>query len=224
VPVSTRVALVDDQTLVRAGFRALLERDPGIAVIGEASDGAEAVELARQERPDIVLMDIRMPVLDGIEATRAIVGDASLRDVRVIVLTTFEADEYVFDALRAGAGGFLLKDTDPDELRRAVHVVAGGEALLSPGVTRRLIEGFVTGVRPHRLDDTPLGVLTEREREIVGLVGGGLSNEEISRRVFISPATVKTHVGRALFKLGARDRAQLVMIAYETGLVVPGVR
>ncbi|MEU8380262.1 response regulator transcription factor [Streptosporangium sp. NPDC048865] len=222
--MSTRVALADDQTLVRAGFRALLERDPGIAVVGEAADGAEAVELAREERPDVVLMDIRMPVLDGIEATRAIVGDASLRDVRVVVLTTFEADEYVFDALRAGASGFLLKDTDPGELRRAVHVVAGGEALLSPGVTRRLIEGFVTGTRPHRLDDTPLNVLTEREREIVGLVGGGLSNEEISRRVFISPATVKTHVGRALFKLGARDRAQLVMIAYETGLVVPGVR
>ncbi|GAA4192162.1 response regulator transcription factor [Streptosporangium oxazolinicum] len=222
--MSTRVALVDDQTLVRAGFRALLERDPGIVVVGEASDGAEAVELARRERPGIVLMDIRMPVLDGIEATRAIVGDASLRDVRVVVLTTFEADEYVFDALRAGASGFLLKDTDPGELRRAVHVVAGGESLLSPGVTRRLIEGFVTARRPHRLDDTPLNVLTEREKEIVGLVGGGLSNEEISRRVFISPATVKTHVGRALFKLGARDRAQLVVIAYETGLVVPGVR
>ncbi|WP_440106678.1 response regulator [Streptosporangium sp. H16] len=222
--MSTRVALVDDQTLVRAGFRALLERDPGIVVVGEASDGAEAVELVRGERPDIVLMDIRMPVLDGIEATRAIVGDASLRDVRIVMLTTFEVDEYVFDALRAGASGFLLKDTDPDELRRAVHVVARGEALLSPGVTRRLIEGFVTGERPHRLDDTPLGVLTEREKEIVGLVGGGLSNEEISRRVFISPATVKTHVGRALFKLGARDRAQLVVIAYETGLVVPGVR
>ncbi|MGJ6968731.1 response regulator [Streptosporangium sp. G11] len=222
--MSTRVALADDQTLVRAGFRALLERDPGIVVVGEAPDGAEAVELARAERPDIVLMDIRMPILDGIEATRIIAGDASLRDVRIVVLTTFEVDEYVFDALRAGASGFLLKDTDPDELRRAVHVVAGGESLLSPGVTRRLIEGFVAGDRPHRLDDTPLGVLTEREKGIVALVGGGLSNEEISRRVFISPATVKTHVGRALFKLGARDRAQLVVIAYETGLVVPGTR
>ncbi|MFF3437979.1 response regulator [Streptosporangium sp. NPDC002721] len=222
--MSTRVVLVDDQTLVRAGFRALLERDPAIVVVGEAADGAGAVELARAERPDVVLMDIRMPVLDGIEATRIIAGDASLRDVRVVVLTTFEADEYVFDALRAGASGFLLKDTDPDELRRAVHVVARGEGLLSPGVTRRLIEGFVATGRTHRLDDTPLGVLTEREREIVALVGGGLSNEEISRRVFISPATVKTHVGRALFKLGARDRAQLVVIAYETGLVVPGTR
>ncbi|GII95064.1 response regulator [Sinosporangium siamense] len=222
--MSTRIVLADDQTLVRAGFRALLERADDLLVVGEAANGAEAVELARAEHPDVILMDIRMPVMDGIEATRTIVGDAALQSTRIVVLTTFEVDDYVFDALRAGASGFLLKDIDPDDLRRAVRLVARGESLLSPSITRRLIETFVSGDPTVRLDDKPLGVLTEREREIVGLVGEGLSNEEIAQRVFVSPATVKTHVGRALLKLRARDRAQLVVIAYETGLVVPGSR
>ena len=214
--------LADDQTLVRAGFRVLLERGDGIEVIGEVSNGAEAVDAARSARPDVVLMDIRMPVLDGLEATRRIVADELLAGVRVVVLTTFELDEYVFEALRAGASGFLLKDIDPDDLRQAVRVVAGGNALLSPSVTRRLITEFSS--RPARPTSDPqrLAALTDREREVLALVGGGLSNEEIGRRLFMSPATAKTHVSRALAKLGARDRAQLVVLAYETGLVTPG--
>jgi DNA-binding NarL/FixJ family response regulator len=217
-----RVLLADDQKLLRAGFRVLLERGDDIEVVGEAADGAEAVDAARTARPDIVLMDIRMPVLDGLEATRRIVADELLGGVRVVVLTTFELDEYVFEALRAGASGFLLKDIDPDDLRQAVRVVAGGEALLSPSVTRRLITEFAS--RPARPPSDParLAALTEREREVLALVAGGLSNDEIGRRLFMSPATAKTHVSRAMAKLGARDRAQLVMVAYETGLVTPG--
>jgi DNA-binding NarL/FixJ family response regulator len=219
-----RVLLADDQNLVRAGFRVLLERSGDIEVVGEVADGAEAVDAARAARPDVVLMDIRMPVLDGLEATRRIVADELLAGVRVVVLTTFELDEYVFEALRAGASGFLLKDIDPDDLRQAVRVVAGGNALLSPSVTRRLITEFAT--RPARVPSNParLEVLTVREREVLALVGGGLSNEEIGRRLFMSPATAKTHVSRAMAKLGARDRAQLVMVAYETGLVTPTPR
>lgn len=216
-----RVALADDQTLVRSGFRALLERADDIEVVGEAADGAEAVTLARAERPDVVLMDIRMPGVDGLEATRRIAGDDALAGVRVIMLTTFELDEYVFEALHAGASGFLLKELEPDELRDAVRVVAGGDALLSPSVTRRLIREFVS--RPGRRRHAPdrLEELTAREREVVGLVAEGLSNDELAERLVISPATAKTHVNRAMSKLGAHDRAQLVVIAYETGLVRP---
>ena len=228
-----RVLLVDDQGLVRAGFRALLDDADDIEVVGEAGDGAAAVELARSARPDVVLMDIRMPVLDGLEATRRIVADELLAGVRVLVLTTFELDEYVFEALAAGASGFLLKNTDPAELVRAVRVVAEGEALLAPSVTRRLIAEFADrrsrrsefmGRRPEA-DSTPfpdLSVLTEREREVMALAGAGLSNEEIAERLVVSPATARTHVSRAMVKLGARDRAQLVVFAYESGLVSPG--
>jgi DNA-binding NarL/FixJ family response regulator len=217
-----RVLLADDQTLVRAGFRVLLERGDDIEVIGEVSNGAEAVDAARSARPDVVLMDIRMPVLDGLEATRRIVADELLAGVHVVVLTTFELDEYVFEALRAGASGFLLKDIEPDDLRQAVRVVAAGDALLSPSITRRLITEFAS--RPARPASDPqrLAALTDREREVLALVGGGLSNEEIGRRLFMSPATAKTHVSRAMAKLGARDRAQLVVAAYEGGLVTPG--
>jgi DNA-binding NarL/FixJ family response regulator len=217
-----RVLLADDQALVRAGFRVLLEREDGVEVVGEAADGAEAVSAARALLPDVVLMDVRMPVLDGIEATRRISGDQRLAGVRVVVLTTYELDEYVFAALRAGASGFLVKDIDPADLRQAVRVVAAGEALLSPGVTRRLIAEFVATGMPGQLDPGRLAPLTEREREVLALVGGGLSNGEIAARLFMSPATAKTHVSRAMTKLGARDRAQLVVIAFETGLVAPG--
>jgi DNA-binding NarL/FixJ family response regulator len=217
--VSIRVLLADDQTLVRSGFRVLLERADGIEVVGEAADGAEALELARSLRPDIVFMDIRMPGMDGLEATRRIAADARLADVRVIILTTFDHDEYVFDALHAGASGFLLKDLEPDDLRDAVRVVAAGESLLSPRVTRRLIAEFVAQPGRRRHSPAELGELTEREREVMTLVAAGLSNDEIAERLVISPATAKTHVSRILLKLGARDRAQLVVIAYESGLV-----
>jgi len=225
-----RVLLVDDQGLVRAGFRALLDDAGDIEVVGEAGDGVAAVELARSTRPDVVLMDIRMPVLDGLEATRRIVADELLAGVRVLVLTTFELDEYVFEALAAGASGFLLKNTDPMELLRAVRVVAEGEALLAPSVTRRLIHEFTArhrrsesvGRRSEADSKVDLGALTEREREVMALVGAGLSNEEIAERLVVSPATARTHVSRAMVKLGARDRAQLVVFAYESGLVSPG--
>ena len=220
--MSVRVLLADDQTLVRSGFRVLLDRAGDVEVIGEVSNGADAVEGARRERPDIVLMDIRMPVMDGLEATRRIASDRRLAGVRVIILTTFDADEYVFEALHAGASGFLLKDVDPDDLRAAVRVVASGEALLSPSVTRRLIAEFTAQPGRQRHAPEELGELTEREREVMGLVAAGLSNDEIGRRLVISPATAKTHVSRILLKLGARDRAQLVVIAYETGLVSAG--
>ncbi len=217
-----RVLLADDQALLRAGFRVLLDSAADIEVVGEASDGAEAVRLVRQVGPDVVLMDIRMPGVDGLEATRRIGADQDLAHVKVLILTTFEADDYVYQALQAGASGFLVKDTEPAELLQAVRVVARGDSLLSPGVTRRLIADIVA--RPPRPMAPPavLAVLTEREREVLTLVAGGLSNEQIAARLFLSPLTAKTHVSRAMTKLGVRDRAQLVVLAYETGLVTPG--
>jgi DNA-binding NarL/FixJ family response regulator len=216
-----RVVLVDDQALVRAGFRALLDSEEDIEVVGEAGDGEEGVRRIRSLHPDVALMDIRMPGLDGIEATRRIAADDRLRDVHVVILTTFETDEYVFEALRAGASGFLVKDTEPVELLRALRVVANGDALLSPGVTRRLIAEFATQ-RPSRAAVPGLDSLTEREREVMTLVAAGLSNEEIAERLVVSPATAKTHVSRVMGKLEARDRAQVVVFAYESGLVTPG--
>jgi DNA-binding NarL/FixJ family response regulator len=213
-----KVLLADDQALVRAGFHALLNRAEDIEVIGEAADGAEAVEIARRTRPDVVLMDVRMPRLDGIAATAELCADPQLAGTRVIVITTFELDEYVHSALRAGASGFLLKDVEPDELRRAVRVVAGGEALLAPSVTRRLIAEFTRRARSTG-QEARLALLTEREREVVALVGKGLSNDELAGELFISPATAKTHVSHAMTKLGTRDRAQLVVFAYDSGLV-----
>jgi DNA-binding NarL/FixJ family response regulator len=216
-----RVLLADDQALVRAGFRALLSAEPDIDVVGEATDGAEAVRLAAATRPDVVLMDIRMPNVDGLEATRRIAADPRLADTRIVILTTFELDEYLFEALRVGAAGFLVKDTEPVELLRGVRAVAAGDGLLSPGVTKRVIEAFVSRAKapatPKALDQ-----LTDREREVMALVGAGLSNDEIAARLVVSPATAKTHVSRTMIKLGARDRAQLVVYAYEAGLVRPG--
>jgi DNA-binding NarL/FixJ family response regulator len=216
-----RVLLADDQALVRAGFAALLDAQEDMQVLGEASDGAEAVRLAAAGCPDVVLMDIRMPGMDGLEATRRIAADKRLAAVRIIILTTFELDEYVFEALRAGATGFLVKHTEPAELVRAVRAVAAGDALLSPGITRRLIAEFAgRSTQPPPVAE--LGRLTDRERELTTLVAAGLSNDDIAGRLFLSPATVKTHVNRAMMKLGARDRAQLVVFAYEAGLVHPG--
>jgi DNA-binding NarL/FixJ family response regulator len=221
--MSVRVLLADDQALVRAGFRALLDAEEGIDVVGEAADGEQAVALAGEHEPDVVLMDVRMPRLDGLEATARIT--AGLPGCRVVVLTTFELDDYVFGALRAGASGFLLKDVEPADLVVAVRVVAAGEALLAPRVTRRLIEAFATRGedRPSVVDRERLAELTAREREVLALVGQGLSNAEIAERLVVSPLTAKTHVSRLFLKLGARDRAQLVVVAYETGLVVPAV-
>ncbi len=216
-----RVLLADDQVLVRAGFRALLEAESDIEVVGEAGDGEEAVRLATSLVPDVVLMDIRMPGSDGLEATRRIVSDERLAEVRIIILTTFDLDEYVFEALRLGASGVLVKDTEPTDLLRGVRAVTQGDALLSPSITRRLIAELVTWHKwpgPAR----SLEALTDREREVVGLVAAGLSNSEIAERLVVSPATAKTHVSRAMVKLGARDRAQLVVFAYESGLVQPG--
>ncbi|HEY7361538.1 MAG TPA: response regulator transcription factor [Streptosporangiaceae bacterium] len=218
-----RVVLADDQVLVRAGFRALLDAQDDIEVVGEAGDGEEAVRLATELTPDVVLMDVRMPGTDGLAATRRISADGHLAGVRVVILTTFELDEYVFEAIRSGASGFLVKDTEPDELVQAVRVVAGGDALLSPSVTRRLIGEFAARAKePH--DATGLDELTDREQEVLALVADGLSNHEIAKRLYVSPATAKTHVSRAMIKLRARDRAQLVVIAYESGLVRPGWR
>jgi DNA-binding NarL/FixJ family response regulator len=218
-----RVVLADDQALLRAGIRALLDAEDDIEVVGEAADGAEAVALVRQTEPDVVLMDIRMPGTDGLEATRQIVADDRLAGTRVVVLTTFDLDEYVFEAVRLGASGFLVKDTEPAELLRGVRAVAAGDALLSPGVTRRLIGEFATRSRPHAVPAADrLGELTDREREVVALVGEGLNNDEIATRLFLSPATAKTHVSRSMVKLHLRDRAQLVVLAYESGLVRPG--
>ncbi|MGY0056216.1 response regulator [Streptomyces sp. LZ34] len=216
-----RVMLADDQILVRAGFRALLDAQPDIEVVGEAADGQRAVDQVRELRPEVVLMDIRMPVLDGLAATRRITEDPALGEVKVVMLTTFELDEYVFEAIRAGASGFLVKDTEPEELLRAVRAVVAGDALLSPGVTRRLIAEFATRSK-EPAPAAALAELTEREREVMALVGIGLSNEEIARRLVVSPLTAKTHVSRTMIKLGARDRAQLVVLAYESGLVRPG--
>ncbi|MGW1989037.1 response regulator transcription factor [Embleya sp. NPDC001921] len=218
-----RLVLADDQALVRAGFRALLTAQPDMEVVGEAGEGGEAIRLTGELRPDVVLMDIRMPGMDGLEAARLIAADPALTDVRVIILTTFDLDEYVFEALRNGASGFLVKDTEPAELLRGVRVVAAGDALLSPNVTRRLIEEYAAGAsRPTAAPAAELALLTEREREIVGLVGRGLSNDEIAEHLVLSPLTAKTHVSRAMTKLSVRDRAQLVVFAYETGLVTPG--
>ncbi|MBB5872112.1 DNA-binding NarL/FixJ family response regulator [Allocatelliglobosispora scoriae] len=216
------VLLADDQALVRAGFRALLDAQPDITVVGEAPNGEVAISMALQSTPDVVLMDIRMPVLDGLAATRRIAADERLVNTRVIVLTTFELDEYVFTAIRDGAAGFLVKDTEPADLVRAVRVVAAGEALLSPGVTRRLIAEYATRSRSTEKPTRQLESLTDREREVVALVALGLTNEEIAARLVVSPLTAKTHVSRAMIKLNARDRAQLVVLAYESALVRPG--
>jgi DNA-binding NarL/FixJ family response regulator len=216
-----RVLVADDQELVRAGFRMILEAQDDIEVVGEAGDGDEAVQLARRHRPDIVLMDIRMPSTDGLTATRTITADDRLAEVRIVILTTFELDEYVFEAIRSGACGFIVKDTKPVELLAAVRAVAEGDALLSPGVTRRLIGEFAARTREaHR--PPALDALTEREREVMALVAEGLTNDEIAERLVISKLTAKTHVSRAMVKLGARDRIQLVVFAYESGLVRPG--
>ena len=216
-----RIVLADDQALVRSGFAALLDAEDDITVVGEAADGVEAIRLAVREKPDVLLMDIRMPRLDGIEATRKIAADPALRAVHVIILTTFEMDEYIFAAIRSGAAGFLVKDTDAAELIRAVRTVAAGEALLSPGVTRRLIAEFAARTKDPR-PVRGMDELTDRERQVLALIATGLSNEEIARQIYISQSTVKTHAARAMMKLGARDRAQLVVFAYEGGLVRPG--
>jgi DNA-binding NarL/FixJ family response regulator len=219
----TRVLVADDQSAVRAGFAALISAQEEMEVVGEAGNGREAVDLARRTFPHVVLMDVRMPVLDGLEATRLICSDRTLADTRVLVLTTFDLDEYVYAALRAGASAFLLKDAGPDELLQAIGVVAGGDALLAPSVTRRLISEFAARPDPQTAP-AELDELTRREREILELVAAGLSNADIARRLVISPLTAKTHVARILAKLDCHDRAQLVTLAYETGLVTPGAR
>ena len=222
--MTIRVVLADDQALVRAGFRVLLDTEDGFEVVGEAADGVEAVAAARASHPDVVVMDIRMPGVDGLAATREITDDPDLADVKVLVLTTFDLDEYVFDALRSGASGFLLKDTEPVELLRALRVVADGDALLAPTVTKRLISEFVARPEHRRPAPDALGELTDREREVLALVAGGMSNDEIAAHLVISPATSRTHVSRIITKLHARDRAQLVVLAYESGLVRPSRR
>jgi DNA-binding NarL/FixJ family response regulator len=216
-----RVLIADDQALVRGGFKALLDARDDIEVVGEAADGAQAVSLAKTLRPDVVLMDIRMPVLDGLQATRQVTADPRLAGVHIIILTTFQLDEYLFEALRYGASGFLVKDTEPVDLVTAVRVVAQGDSLISPGMTKRLVAEFASRSKEPR-PASELGVLTEREREVMALVAGGLTNDEIAERLYMSPATARTHVSRAMTKLGARDRTQLVVLAYETGLVRPG--
>ena len=218
-----RVAIADDQQLVRAGFAALVDSEPDLEVVGEASTGAEAVALVTRTKPDVVLMDIRMPDGDGLWATERIVSRPELAGTHIVIVTTFELDEYVAAAIKAGASGFLVKDTEPVELIRAVRVVAAGDALLSPSVTRRLLER-VAGTLSQSPDASALDVLTEREREVLGLVGRGLTNEEIGRTLFLSPLTAKTHVSRIMSKLAARDRVHLVVVAYETGLVRAGYR
>ena len=215
-----RVLLVDDEGLVRSGFRLLLDAEDDITVVGEAVNGADAVEQTRVQRPDVVLMDIRMPTMDGIEAARAIASTPGLQDVRVLILTTYDTDSYVFEGLQAGASGFLLKDAGPAELLHGIRVVAAGAALLAPRVTRRLIAQFATRRAANGTAEERLAVLTGREREILALVGQGLNNDEIGAKLFLSPATARTHVSRIMIKLGARDRAQLVVIAYQSGLVL----
>ncbi|SEP53825.1 response regulator [Amycolatopsis saalfeldensis] len=220
--MTIRVLLADDQALVRAGFRVLLETEDGFEVVGEAGDGEQAVALAAEHRPDVVVMDVRMPGTDGLAATRRITADPELAGVKVLVLTTFDVDEYVYEALRSGASGFLLKDTEPVELLRALQVVAAGEALLAPTVTRRLIAEFVGRPEHRRVNPSAVREVTDREREVLALVAGGLSNDEIAAHLVISTATARTHVSRIMTKIGARDRAQLVVLAYESGLVTPG--
>jgi DNA-binding NarL/FixJ family response regulator len=216
-----RVLIADDQQLVRVGLKMILEREPDIEIVGEANDGADALDLARRLRPDVVLMDIRMPGMDGLEATRRLVSQPGVK-TRVLILTTFEIDEYVFEAIRSGASGFLLKTAPPDDLVRALRIVAAGEALLSPSITRRLISEFARVSKPSRPAPRELTTLTERETEVLKLVASGLSNVEIATRLFLGEATVKTHVGRILDKLGLRDRVQAAVYAYEHGLVQPG--
>jgi DNA-binding NarL/FixJ family response regulator len=216
-----RVVLADDQRLVRAGFRSILDGEDDIDVVGEAADGVEAVRVVSQSRPDVVLMDIRMPEMDGLEATRRIVGEPLLAEVKVIILTTFDLDDYVYGALREGASGFLIKDTEPMELIHAVRVVARGDALIAPSATRRLISDLAGRIK-QPAPAPRLNALTEREREVLALVAAGLSNDEIAERLVLSPATAKTHVSRIMTKLDARDRAQLVVLAYESGVVRPG--
>ncbi|MDY7528562.1 MULTISPECIES: response regulator [Cryobacterium] len=216
-----RVVIADDQQLIRAGFRSLLESEPDLEVVADAATGTEAVEQVTRLRPDVVLMDIRMPGGDGLWATEQIVGNPELGGTHIVIVTTFELDEYVVQAIRAGASGFLVKDTEPTELIRAVRVAAAGDALLSPGVTRRLLTRLETGLR-RPSDPAALAVLTDREREVLALVGRGLTNTEIGVRLFLSPLTAKTHVSRIMSKLAARDRVQLVILAYETGLVSDG--
>jgi DNA-binding NarL/FixJ family response regulator len=217
-----RVVLVDDQQLIRAGLRVLLDLEDDIEIVGEATDGEEGVAVVRATKPDVVVMDIRMPGVDGLEATRRIVGDPALDDVRILVLTTFDVDEYVFESLRVGASGFIAKDAEPVELLRAVRVIAEGASLLSPSATRSLITEFVSRPAHQRVEPGVLEELTDREREVVALVARGLSNDEIAGELFISAATARTHVSRAMVKLHARDRAQLVVLAYQSGLVAPG--
>jgi DNA-binding NarL/FixJ family response regulator len=221
--VTIRVLLADDQALIRAGFKMIIDSEPGLEVVAEAADGREAVDLARTARADVVLMDIRMPRMDGLEATRRIGADDNLAGVRVLVLTTFENDDNVVLALQAGASGFLGKGVAPEDLLHAIRVVAGGEALLSPKATQGLVSRFLTGLRPQQNGSVPgLDLLTEREREILVLVAHGLSNDDIAERLYVSPLTAKTHVNRAMTKLNVRDRAQLVVLAYQGGLVLPG--
>jgi len=216
-----RVAVADDQALVRLGLRVLLESEDDLELVGEAADGRQALALVREARPDVVLMDVRMPEMDGLEALRAIAAEPALAATRVVVLTTFELDEYVFEALRAGASGFLIKDSEPADILRAIRVVAAGDSLLSPAVTRRVIAEFAGRPAPARARGPSLDPLTEREREVVALVAEGLSNDEIAERLVISPATIRTHVGRAMGKMDARDRAQLVVLAFQSGLATP---
>jgi DNA-binding NarL/FixJ family response regulator len=217
----TNLLLADDQTLVRAGFRSILDAEPDISVVAEAANGLEAIRLTAEYRPDVVLMDVRMPELDGLEATRRIVADARLAAVRVVILTTFDLDDYVYGALRAGASGFLVKDTEPAELIHAVRVVARGDALIAPSVTRRLIAEFAGRIKAPA-PSPRLNALTDREREVMTLVAAGLSNDEIAEKLVLSPATAKTHVSRIMTKLDVRDRAQLVVLAYESAMITPG--
>jgi DNA-binding NarL/FixJ family response regulator len=216
-----KVLLVDDEGLVRSGFRALLDSEDDIEVVGEAADGAQAVEQALATRPEVVLMDIRMPNVDGIQATKQMVATRGLEHVRILILTTYDTDAYVFEGLQAGASGFLLKDAGPAELLHGIRVVAAGDSLLAPRITRRLISQFTAQRAASQVAEERLAVLTEREREVLALVGQGMSNDEIGAELFLSPATARTHVSHAMAKLGARDRAQLVVIAYQTGLVTP---
>jgi DNA-binding NarL/FixJ family response regulator len=218
---TTRVVIADDQALVRSGFSVIVGSAPDLEVVGEASDGTEVVDVVRATAPDVVLMDIRMPTMDGLEATRQITADLRTAASRVVILTTFDLDEYVYDALRAGASGFLLKDTLPDELLTAIRVVAAGDALIAPRITRRLIEEFALRPEPSEASQKPIAGLTDREVEVLQMVAKGLSNSELAEELYMSPATAKTHVSRLLTKLHARDRAQLVMIAYETGVAIP---